>query len=178
MLGAPMIKVGLQPVGSAENDTRFQNRHRCFTIFMPTSDYSDVYQVQFDGVEAVSATRICIRRNYLTLVVVEGMAQGCGHHSEFITVTAALGDRLRRHELAENIQSSRDASIAAISQRRATISAVIDTAAVIWSMNWNGLRPHRCRFHWPQSWARASLTSTSSPPTTGPGFDAVLTMRW
>ena len=35
-----------------------------------------------------------------------------------------------------------------------------------------------CSCHWPQSWARASLTSTSSPPTTGPGVDAVLTMRW
>ena len=37
---------------------------------------------------------------------------------------------------------------------------------------------HRCKFHWPQSPARTSLTSTSSPPTTGPGFDAVLTTRW
>jgi hypothetical protein len=39
------------------------------------------------------------------------------------------------------------------------------------------LRLYGCRFHWPQSWARASLTSTSSPPTLGPGVDAVLTMR-
>ena len=38
--------------------------------------------------------------------------------------------------------------------------------------------PYGCSCHWPQSWARASLTSTSSPPTTGPGVDAVLTMRW
>ena len=42
----------------------------------------------------------------------------------------------------------------------------------------SGLRTHGCRFHCPQSWARTSLTSTSSPPTTGPGFDAVLTTRW
>jgi hypothetical protein len=50
----------------------------------------------------------------------------------------------------------------------------------VWSAcnSLGGLRPHGCRFHWPQSWARTSLTSTSSPPTTGPGFDAVLTTRW
>jgi len=39
-------------------------------------------------------------------------------------------------------------------------------------------RPHGWKFHWPQSWASTSLTSTSIPPTTGPGFDAVATMRW
>ena len=38
--------------------------------------------------------------------------------------------------------------------------------------------PHGCIFHWPQSWAKTSLTSTGIPPTTGPGFDTVLTMRW
>lgn len=40
------------------------------------------------------------------------------------------------------------------------------------------LQPHGWKFHWPTSWASASLTSTSRPPTTGPGLDAVLTMRW
>ena len=39
-------------------------------------------------------------------------------------------------------------------------------------------RRHGWKFHWPQSWASTSLTSTSIPPTTGPGFDAVATMRW
>ena len=38
--------------------------------------------------------------------------------------------------------------------------------------------PQGCIFHWPQSWAKTSLTSTGIPPTTGPGFDTVLTMRW
>ena len=37
---------------------------------------------------------------------------------------------------------------------------------------------HGCIFHWPQSWAKTSFTSTGIPPTTGPGFDTVLTMRW
>jgi hypothetical protein len=50
----------------------------------------------------------------------------------------------------------------------------------VWSAcnSLGGSRRHGCRFHWPQSWARTSLTSTCSPPTTGPGFDAVLTTRW
>src|SRR5690625_3364480 len=41
-----------------------------------------------------------------------------------------------------------------------------------------GSRRHGWRFHCPQSWARTSLTSTSMPPTIGPGVEAVLTMRW
>jgi hypothetical protein len=43
------------------------------------------------------------------------------------------------------------------------------------SEQWRWKPSQGCRFHWPQSWARTSLTSTSSPPTTGPGFDTVLT---